>query len=205
MRDESRPSAPAGSPPAMTPEQLEIVDWLQRNVPALADVFAGAITFMATTPPAYVKFVAHGVREIRNALPEILSGVKEGRFEYINKLDALYQQRDRAGLLAPNLFVSDEKKPPAVPVPFKQFRQCAELLKEHRLARERTGNAAQRLAWLASLRSLAAADATREGLRVVHPNISWMIRMSTPSASRRQAPSCLRSCHRRSIFLSTGS
>jgi len=145
MPDERPPAVPAGSAAAMTPEQLEIVDWLRRNAPVLAGVFAGAVTFIATTPPAYVKFVAHGVREIRNALPEILSGVKEGRFEYINKLDALYQQWDRAGLLAPNTFASDEKKPGPVAVPFKPFRLCAELLTEHRLARERTGNAAQRL------------------------------------------------------------
>src|SRR5438105_15661444 len=31
------------------------------------------------------------------------------------------------------------------------------------------------------------------------PSISWMMRMSTPSANSRQTPSCRRSCQRRSI------
>src|SRR4051812_2690195 len=101
MSQDPPPAGPNSSVSRLTPEQLEIVDWLRRNAPVLADVFAGAVTFLATTPPAYVKFVAHSVREIRNALPETLSGVKEGHLQYINKLDSLYKQWDRAGLLAP--------------------------------------------------------------------------------------------------------
>jgi hypothetical protein len=63
-----------------THARLELQAWLQRNAASLAELYGGAARLVYDTPlPGRVRFVCHAVREIRNRLPDVLSGATLGR------------------------------------------------------------------------------------------------------------------------------
>lgn len=74
-----------------TRTRLDLRDWLQRNSPPLAELYGGAVELMCGIPlPGRVRFISHAIREIRNRLPEVVSGIKTGgRLDYVNSLDEI--------------------------------------------------------------------------------------------------------------------
>jgi hypothetical protein len=81
------PSGSSAAPiddPCWTPKRRALLDWFERAAPALAPVYAGAVTMVNDeTFPGRVVFVWHAIREIRNRLPDALAGEGEGsRIEY---------------------------------------------------------------------------------------------------------------------------
>src|SRR5574341_1863423 len=101
---ESDPSAssspsplPAGS--HWSRNRLDLLTWFRRNAPSLGEIYEGAVNMMfETSLPGRTRFIAHAVRDIRNRLPEVISGIKGGsRFEWIQQLDGLLKAWQRAG------------------------------------------------------------------------------------------------------------
>jgi len=127
-----------------TPMRLEILAWLRRNAPSLAELYEGAVQMVYETSfPGRVRFVSHAVREIGNRLPEVISGVKENRLEYVNLLDELAKRwpgaaaTDLSGHLPPG--------PPKVPISRDLYLELDRLIRGHQAARLRPEEKAARL------------------------------------------------------------
>src|SRR5439155_8130691 len=72
----------------LSTDQLELLAWLRRNAPSLAELYEGAVLMLQNRPPAHVRLISHSVREIRNRLPDYVSKVKSGgRLDYTGRID----------------------------------------------------------------------------------------------------------------------
>ena len=137
-----------------TPARVELQAWLQRNAPSLAELYDGAVRLMYESPlPGRVRFISHAVREIRNRLPDIISGTKgEGSLQYKNRLDDLVKAWRNAGF-SPDGFIPGSiasTEPTALPspdvtLPRPLFLQIAILIKDHETTRTKPEDAAIRL------------------------------------------------------------
>ena len=82
-----------------TPERIQIRRWLtERGAPSFAELYEGAVTLLHTKPPAYVRFVAHAVRDIINGLPAQITGSERRREQYESLVDNLMEAWDRERL-----------------------------------------------------------------------------------------------------------
>jgi len=103
--------------------------------------------------PGYSRFVAHAVREIRNRLPEIISGsVSKPRLDYKTRVDEIVRQWKEAGLptngvMAGPIEASDPNRaePAGISLPWKLAKLLALLVAEHEETREKPAAAAARL------------------------------------------------------------
>jgi hypothetical protein len=101
--------------------------------------------------PGRIPFVSHAVREIRNKLPEIISGMKSPpSLQYVNKLDEISKAWEKEKFSSDEFLLtsptSDEDLPSgSIPVPRKLFQEINNLVKEHIDAREKPIDAARRL------------------------------------------------------------
>lgn len=141
-------------PDCWTPARLELRAWLERNAPSLAELYEGAVLLMFVSPvPGRVRFVAHAVREIRNRLPDVISGVKvQGRLDYKTRLDGLSELWKRSGLATdgclPDSRPLDGPATPASPdilIDRHLFMEIAALIKDHITTRAKPEDAAIRL------------------------------------------------------------
>ncbi|MFI5394325.1 MAG: hypothetical protein ACHQ9S_02230 [Candidatus Binatia bacterium] len=138
-----------------TPPRLELHGWLTRNAPSLAELYRGAVTLLYDSPlPGRVRFIALAVREIRNRLPDVISGAKGGgRFNWKDRLDHLVrlwtQQKLPLDETLPGVTFSDPGPdlhgPKQVSLPVPIMRAIARLLKDHAETREKPLEAATRL------------------------------------------------------------
>jgi hypothetical protein len=134
---------------------MELHGWLIRNAPSLAELYQGSVTLLYESRlPGRVRFVAHAVREIRNRLPDVLSGPRGGRFNWKDRLDNLVTLWTEYKLpldeALPGLtFMSDPEPdlrgPKQVSLPVPVIRRVARLLKDHAETREKPLEAATRL------------------------------------------------------------
>jgi hypothetical protein len=151
-------------PTSLTPEcdgswtcsRMELRGWLARNAPPLADLYSGAVMLLHDQRfPGRFRFIAHAVREIRNRLPDAISGrTSSGRFNWKDRLDALAENWARYklpfdGALPGLTFIGaaepDSSGPGQASLPVPVVRQMATLLGDHREAREKPREAAMRL------------------------------------------------------------
>ncbi len=141
MRPEnsSSPTLPAAAP-CWTNVRMELCSWMRRNNAAsLAELYEGAVLLLFYAPlPGRVRFVAHAVREIRNRLPEIISGVRaSGTLQYKNKLDVIAKRWKKSGFRLDGSFdmgfetTDNALPPPDIPIQRDLFLAIAGLLKEN--------------------------------------------------------------------------
>ncbi len=66
-----------------------ILKWFDQHARALGDLYRGAVKILDEPGfPGQLRFVAHAVREIRNRLPDVVTGVKSGgTLKYQDRLD----------------------------------------------------------------------------------------------------------------------
>jgi len=157
---ESGPSAssllspsPTGS--YWTHNRLELLAWFRRNAPSLGELYEGAVKMLfENTMPGRTRFIAHAVRDIRNRLPEVISGIRGGaRFEWKQQLDGLTKAWKDAGFsLDGSLPVtmtrggtSSDSRSSDIVVSRRLLLKIARVLSEHSLSREKTREAATRL------------------------------------------------------------
>lgn len=138
----------------------EILAWLNRNAPSLAELYQGAVQMLYETPlPGRVRFVSHAVREIGNRLPEAIAGVEEVWVDYKNRLDELAKQWPGP----PAVYLSGEVPPssPDISISRALYLKVTQLIRDHQDARLRPGEKAMRL-----FESMAGGDQrARETLR----------------------------------------
>jgi hypothetical protein len=137
-----------------TPSRVELHVWLQHNAPSLAELYEGAVRLTYESPlPGQVRFISHAVREIRNRLPDVISGTKGGgQLQYKNRLDDLVKAWQNAGFSLdgsiPTSIASTEPATlpsPDVTFPRPLFLQIATLIKDHETTRTKPEDAAIRL------------------------------------------------------------
>ena len=143
--DNTTPTATA-PPPCWTPTRNEIKAWMHRNAPSLAELYEGAVTLLYNNPiPGHVRFIAHAVREIRNRLPDTISGpTKKQRLDYTNRLDDIAKLPGAHTLIA-DLGGNTAPKTTTITIDRKLANKFAKLLQDHLTTRTKPLDAARRL------------------------------------------------------------
>jgi hypothetical protein len=103
--------------------------------------------------PGRVRFIAHAVREIRNRLPDTISGrVSGNRLEYTQWLDRVSEAWQQAGFRAGGVWQISNPGPPVVEdlpanvtIPVGLFDLISDLIAEHHGVKETRAEAAARL------------------------------------------------------------
>jgi hypothetical protein len=123
--------APVASP--LSAERAELIAWMQRNSPSLAETYRGALILLESRQPGHVRFIAHTVRDIRNILPRVVSGAKgAGRLDYVGQIQNIKGKWESAGLISADL--SNKERPSAsdsLTVPAAAFKPLLKLFREH--------------------------------------------------------------------------
>lgn len=126
--------------------RLELRSWLQRNAPSLAELYEGSVILLYATPlPGRVRFVSHAVREIRNRLPEVISGERgTPRLDYKNRLDRL-AKRWRNHEQPLRLSSATPPDTPDITIDRSLYIEISELIKDHHETRSKPEETAFRL------------------------------------------------------------
>jgi hypothetical protein len=141
--------------PCWTPDRCELREWLrQSDAAALAELYEGAVLLLFDSRiPGYTRFVAHAVREIRNRLPNAISGTRSrGLLDYKRRVDALVEAWKAEGFATDGSTPGQKMSEPIVQphsleitLPANLVLKIASLVAEHEEARERPFDSAVRL------------------------------------------------------------
>src|SRR5437879_13040955 len=93
-----RQATPDTAPRYWTPLRERVAKWLDELAPSLGELYRGALELVQTAVPGRVRFICHAVREIRNRLPDALSGEERGRIEYPDLTRSIAKEWEKAGL-----------------------------------------------------------------------------------------------------------
>jgi hypothetical protein len=140
------PATAAPTITCWTNTRVEIRSWLHRNAPSLAELYEGAVILLDDKPiPGRVRFIGHAVREIRNRLPDIISGpTKKRRLDYTNRLDDL-ARLPGARILVADLGGEAAPKTTTTAIDRKLALKIAELIQDHLTTRTKPLDSARRL------------------------------------------------------------
>jgi len=137
-----------------TTARQELLAWLKRNAPSLAELYEGAVELLYRHPlPGRTRFVGHAVREIRNRLPDAISGSTRGsRLDYTKRLKTISAAWINAGLHEHNIPSGEEfHSPPSaedpripVEIPSEIHRLIDDLVADHLKIPETRAEAAGR-------------------------------------------------------------
>jgi hypothetical protein len=131
--------------------RLELKMWFGRNAASLGELYEGALRILYSPRfPGRTRFIAHAVREIANRLPEKITGVKNQRFEWQNKLDGIVKSWERAGFpldgnVPESVTLASTTVSAEVPIPRRLMQTIAEVLSEYAEGRETNQVRARRL------------------------------------------------------------
>lgn len=144
--------------------RLDIRQWLEVEAPSLAGIYeATVVNFHVHEGQARLHFVAYGIREIGNRLPECLIETSSGRLEYNVVIPPLLAEWQRAGLPVGNLPMPApiEDRAPAglngIKLPTTLANQIAQFLGEYQQATARNDEKTDAL--FASLHQAAGSRA----------------------------------------------
>lgn len=135
------------------PSRLELRAWFQRNAPSLGELYEGSLRMLYGEKnfPGRTRFVAHAIREIRNRLPDYITGPKVGgTFQWKNRLDELARDWQKArfsldGIIPAEVSVEQSIPSSEIMVPRRLIEKIAILIKDHVESRETRKEAAMRL------------------------------------------------------------
>src|SRR5271170_6800890 len=94
----------------------QILDWLKRNAPSLAELYEGAVVMLDQFSfPGRTRFISHAVREIRNRLPDAFGGgTRSQRLDYTMRVDAISAAWPTTSPRAPSIPIDAEPCLPAI-------------------------------------------------------------------------------------------
>jgi hypothetical protein len=166
-----------------TSHRAELLSWFQRNAPSLGELYWGALRMIYESPfPGRTRFVSYAIREIRNRMPDIISGVKgPPALQYVNKLDEISKAWEKTGFPSdgslPISFTSSEKLPSSsILVPRRLLQRISALIKEHNDAREKPIDAAKRLFSGITPENLDLGDSLRPVVNQWLTVTEWFVR-----------------------------
>ncbi len=166
------PSTVIGGP--LDGRRAGIRNWIANYSLALAELYEASVRLMHEVAlSGRVILVCHAVREIRNRLPEMVSGTKgAGRLDYTNRVEKIVRLWRAVGLGDPSLARSLPTASASGPARIETDRwllvSVAKLLADHGAVRERPEETAARLFLGAAL----GDPARREELRPVI--VQWL-------------------------------
>lgn len=140
--------------PYWSRNRIELGSWLRRNAPSLAELYEGSVRLVyGPRIPGRVHLVSHAVREIRNRLPDAVSGIRApGSVQYVNRMDEISKQWKDVGLSldgsVPTSLTTteaDSSSEQYVKLPLNLIGPIARLVRDHELGREKPLDAAKRL------------------------------------------------------------
>jgi hypothetical protein len=136
----------------LTEKRLGILAWFLRNAPSLGELYEGSLKMIyGPVFPGRVRFVSHAVREIRNRLPEVISGFRnKPGLQYKSRLDVISRAWNKNGLpmdgsLPQAITETERNLSDSITLPKIVFREIGKLIKEHNDAREKPIDSAKRL------------------------------------------------------------
>ena len=158
-----------------TEQLLEICSWFRRNASSLGELYAGALKMVYENNfPGRTRFIAHAAREIRNRLPDVISGAKgKSLFQWKDRLDKMVIAWQKSGFSLDSsmpIDLSENHSLPSdlIPFPKKLLEKVALLLKDHNDTREKPVEAAIRMFH-------GASPGSREFIDSMRPVISqWL-------------------------------
>lgn len=120
----------AAPPKYWAGKRLHLRKWLTELRPSLAELHVGAVELVyGPALPGRVRFICHAIREIKNRLPEVLSGAGQaGRVDYVSRMDKVSKIAHRG---------SADSDPKALPSPSE-----IEVALNHQLLAEATSSLA---------------------------------------------------------------
>lgn len=151
---EAKPSFPAAY---WTTARQELVEWLVRLPrfgPSLAELYQGAVELLwGHSVPGWKWFVGHAVRDIRNRLPECITGpTARTRADATNDVGKLVMALDSAGWSANSLLqhwdvVATENVPQSdsISIPVPAARILANIVRDYRAGCETRSEATGKL------------------------------------------------------------
>ncbi len=133
--------------------RTELREWFRRNAPSLGELYEGVLVLLHGNPPipGWPRFIAHGMREVGNRLPDVLAGTRKSKqLQYKNQVDGIAKLWRKSRL---PVAAADSLTSPAIPtqptadvaVPRVVFRRIQILVEEHLATREKPAEAAGRL------------------------------------------------------------
>lgn len=135
-----------------TEDRLELWQWFQRRARSLGEIYLGAVKMTyGSSFPGRTRFVSHAVREIRNRLPEIISGSRSSyTVQYKNRLDEIPRGWEKAGLpldgsLPLSVTDAEIRTSNSETIPRQLFLEIGTLIREHNNARQKPVDTAKRL------------------------------------------------------------
>ena len=149
-----RGAGPSPQTACWTPERSELRTWLRRNAVPLADLYEGAVLLLFEVHvPGGPRFIAHAVREIRNRLPDAVSGTRTpGNLNYKDQLDNIVKRWKKAGFPIdgrigsfPVIQNSSGSQVAEIPLPRDIVSLVAKLIADHEETRIKPEEAATRL------------------------------------------------------------
>ena len=149
---ESGREEPVSNDGHWTRNRQELLKWLVKSSPSLAELYKGAVDLLFGRPvTGFSRFVSHAVREIRNRLPGVVSGTgSSGRLDYMSRIDDLSAQWKKARISVEATSSDDGRSRSAagaseVVLPRKVARRIENLIADHDAARQRPQEAATKL------------------------------------------------------------
>ncbi len=134
--------------------RLEILGWLQRNAPSLAELYEGAVhLFCRRNIPGWTRMLCHVVREIGNELPDVITGIDSGMIvQHTSRLDQIVSTWRSNGLPSdgslPGIQVTESEAMPqttSVELPHEVYSAIANLIRDHVQTRQTREEAAIRM------------------------------------------------------------
>jgi hypothetical protein len=156
-------AASASPEPYWNPLRRELEAWLGRYSPDLVEIYRGSLKILFDPAfPGRLRFVAHAVREIRNRVPDAITGTTPKRVDYINTCDRMLARWRRAGLpmdgTIPATVVTAGQSTTSVEISRPIYAQIADLLREHSDARETKRQRAQRMYQVLNPAEISASE-----------------------------------------------
>jgi hypothetical protein len=176
--------------PHWTRNRRELAEWLTSVSPSVAELYQGAVELLFALPvPGFTRFVSHAVREIRNRLPQEVSGLKSaGRLDYTSRMDELSTLWKReAGVDGKSPQAGDEQVGSAAPgivVSKRMAKKIAALVDDHERARARPRDAAMRLFEGVAPRNQKYRDSVRPVVLQWMEVCNWFMERTHESGSR---------------------
>jgi hypothetical protein len=132
-----------------TSTRKELLHWLQRQAPPLAEMYSGAVGLLYGHPPVHGRshFICHAVREIRNTLPHVIVGTRASPLSYKSRLDEITSEWRKLGPVdtSPEVTSTTQRPVERVDIPGRLFTMIDDLVRDHIEARQRPEQIARNL------------------------------------------------------------
>lgn len=124
----------------LNPTRNELLSWFERQAPTLGELYHGCLKILYSDCriPGWVRFVSHGIREIRNRLPHDVAGIeKDRRYDstlQLKKISALWDEHSFTidGTPPVTLKNNDEPENANIHISFELYKKISMLIGDHK-------------------------------------------------------------------------